>query len=566
MGVDADELRNFSDGLAQDIGPDNDCGTNQLGEHDSVPTLRPLSPTELIEEVHRISVPSVTGLAQRLSELLPSLRPHLGDNSETIDGVDQIEKTLIELHHLGQSDGIGLPGNAGLTRRATNPRSVGRPLSVPPPEVAELPGAFSFTSPGRARSASDSEVDWLRLDIISRLGLPLRRSPPRSRSPNGTRPWNVESSYPWSNSIPLIDISFPIITVPQGAAALPQSKLRHRLSTPNDDSSLEQPSNPTASLGMAEATADLRPKSGKRRSRLLGSLSYRIRSGQSCGTATSGPGTSSITIGPKLHYSNDSERSVGPGDRYPTTGLSPPGGLVFDDVQSFFSDDDESNCSTAAKRPARAARARRGVGPRAGVGSFGKRLTTSIRARLPGQNSLQPNSVKPTRVIPGAELAHGDAAADKHPPDVIGADSARDGADLASDDTVAVAAAVMSPTKVKAKRLVDRLRVFLWRGSELLRSMSGRRGGAATSAVGGGGDSSRRGKESSSGTRSRAQLGRRGRRLRRPRRPQDPTEQDGWSEDGESMTDWSSTQEYDAGATAMARDISARATASVIRE
>jgi hypothetical protein len=602
MGMDAEELRHFDDCLTEEMGNENDDGTDQQHEHENVSTVRPLSPSELIDEVERISVPSVSGLAQRLSELLPSLRHYLGDNNEDISEIDLIEKTLIELQDLGKKDGrehldLSFPGDAeppiaDMTRRANVPKISERPLSVPSPAIAELPGAFSFTNPGRMRSASDSEVDWSKLDSISRIGLSAERCPQRSRSPNGTpRPWNVESSYPWSNSIPLIDISFPTATSPREAfAALPQSKLRQRLSgssSPNlDDSSPPNAIglltlNPTPPFVVTPATVTRRPRNGKRRSRLLGSLSRHVLSGQSYGAATSAiDATSGLATRTNLLHGGDLERSVDPSDRYPTTGFSLPGALVLEDVRSFFSDDGESTCSTTTNRAGRGTRGGRsaGIGPRARIGSFRKRLTTSIRARLPGQANSLHKSVRSTRGhTPACELPTGKAAAAVAAQRLgpVGVGSAPDGTTLPSGVHEATS---VSPPEVKAKRLVDRLKVFWWRGSELLRSMSGRgtasnSASAGTSAAEVSGIRRRRGKtrgEASggpAGARRRPRLVCPGRRLGRAGRSRDPTEEDGWSEDGESMTDWSGTQEYDARATAMARDIGVGvASAFVIRE
>ena len=404
----------------------------------------------------------------------------------------------------------------------------------------------------------------------------------------------MESSYPWSNSIPLIDISFPTTTSPREAfAALPQPKLRQRLSgssSPNlDDSSPPNAIGPlnvesnsvTVIHGDSLPRANRRPRNGKRRSRLLGSLSRHVLSGQSYGTATSAiDATRGLATGTNLLHGGDLERSVDPSDRYPTTGFSLPGALVLEDVRSFFSDDGESTCSTTTNRAGRGTRGRRGTGtgPRARIGSFGKRLTTSIRARLPGQANSLRKSVRSTRGhIPAFGLPIGKAAAAVAAQRLgpVGVGSAPDGTTLPSGKHKATS---VSPPDVKAKRLVDRIKVFWWRGSELLRSMSGRgtasnSASAGTSAAEGSGNRLRRGKtrgEASSGQAGacrRARLVRQGRRMGRAGRSRDPTEEDGWSEDGESMTNWSGTQEYDAGATAMARDIGVGvAAALVIRE
>lgn len=86
---------------------------------------------------------------------------------------------------------------------------------------------------------------------------------------------------------------------------------------------------------------------------ILGSVSRRIG-------IRSGPfDTTGYAIGPDSPRNDD--RSVGPGDRYPTTGLTPPSSLNLEEVRSFFSDD--------------SSRSQRG-------GSFRKRLM-NLKAKLP---------------------------------------------------------------------------------------------------------------------------------------------------------------------------------------
>jgi hypothetical protein len=509
MSMDAKDLGQFdTDGLIQQTSDGND-EADEPEELDKAPTLRHLPSSELIDEVQRISVPSVTGLAQRLQGLLPSLRHHLVDKGETLSEAEPIEKTFVELHDLGRKDDneklddpvpdVAETQHVDHLRRSHSKVSE-RPLSLPPLEIAEFPGSFDFPTPRRIRSASESKADWPKSDEINRVGVPTHQSPRLSRSPNGTsRPWNVESSYPWSNIIPLIDIRLPPAIPPRATiAALPQSSLQQGVS----GSTLPFPSN---SESPPDATGPLTPKptlsrksflvtpanarrpiSSKRRSRLVGSLSRRVLSGQSCTTtasigATDAPG---IPSGPNVLHGGNFERAVDPGDRYPTSGLAPPGALALDDVHSFFSDDDESNCSTTANAAGGGIRGRRGPGimPRARVGSLRMRLASSIRARLLGPHGSLRKSIKsPTRHASGSKECPGKVATTEvvalHPVRVVGAGSASPTSAALPASGVemeTVISEAMPPTEVKPMRLMDRLKVFFWRGSQLLRSMSGR--------------------------------------------------------------------------------------------
>ncbi|KAK5070699.1 hypothetical protein LTR16_009314, partial [Cryomyces antarcticus] len=67
------------------------------------PTRRPLSPEDLITvitEVNRLSVPSVNGLTERLSELLPSLKRYHSEDYLSDD--ETVQSTIEKIHGLGR--------------------------------------------------------------------------------------------------------------------------------------------------------------------------------------------------------------------------------------------------------------------------------------------------------------------------------------------------------------------------------------------------------------------------------------------------------------------------------
>lgn len=506
-------------------------------EQPHLSALRPLSPAEFLDELERISVPSVNGLTQRLSELLPSLRRHFSETGEDSDLQDPIENTINEIRELGKiasAEEQQIPIMEMDWRKSLHIRSrsmndqlrvqnswPSRPVSVPPPELSELPGSFSFAHPGRLRSLSDSEVDWSLIERINRLARNSNRElKGLSPSPRDPRPWNLESSYPWSNSVPFFDIQFPVTPsngtpspVPRKASPYRPSQLRllsndtSEVAETTEASSIGLPgpltSNP-ATHGLTSRQSPLPAATTHRRHHrktgLLGSISQRVfqKSGLASGIALSETSTLNVS-GRRTLLTEGTDRAVDPGDRYPITALSPPSALNLDDVHSFFSDD--SNASQRQREQ------------RTRGGSFRKRLTSSLRARLPSSSrSIHKASSTMSRhqrvsthtiLIPSSDPVSEPQDVQSVPPP-----------------------ACMSRTEVKAKKLVDRLKTILWRSGELLRSMS----------------------------------------HRKSRRLVDQDEH--WSENGESLQDLRvpvgvTSGEYDAGRTAMARDI--RSTRSSLR-
>ena len=128
--------------------------------------------------------------------------------------------------------------------------SMGKPAvkSLSPPSQPTEPGLpFSFTPLARKNSKNDSvaEPDAAALSSLTRevkskkVGEALvpdtaTRVPPDRRSaasPPGSRPWNLDASYPWDNQVPELEVNVPDDTedpVPK----LPRFKLRiHRASS-----------------------------------------------------------------------------------------------------------------------------------------------------------------------------------------------------------------------------------------------------------------------------------------------------------------------------------------------
>jgi hypothetical protein len=485
----AEHFPDFQDNL-ENVGLDrvdtSDAKRDTQFIESRISPLRPLSPHELIEEVQRISVPSVTGLTQRLSELLPSLRCHFGENGDSNGGSDPLESTINEIRELGKVDRRGnnqaleLDENweetvsdkaLNVAECFTTWKRPDRPYSVPPPELAELPGTFCFPNAGRLRSISDSEIDWSLLERINRLARNSNRSlnPKTPLAKDDTCPWNHESNYPWSNSIPFFDVRLPIglsTGSPRALVntALGPSKLNSNLSDTSDIAETVE-SNASGVTGKLKSTLALKETNPEkfplpaaithrrhyRKSGLLGSISRRVFHGSGFPTGVALSETSTINAsGHRTNHIEAPDHPVDPGDRYPTTGLSPPSALNLDDVHSFFSDDSNASTHQHNQRPR--------------VGSFRKRLTSSLRARLPGvhQESIKSNRKASSNI--GKHRGSNNASVDPHSEGLI----------LVPESSTHPPV-TMSCTEVKAKKLVDRLKSFLWRGGEILRTMSMRR-------------------------------------------------------------------------------------------
>jgi serine/arginine repetitive matrix protein 2 len=438
--------------------------------------LRPMSAKEFIAELDRISIPSIQGLTQRLSELLPSLKRYYGDNGDILyEEDDETVRTAIEeirmLGHAALADFSEGDKTAALIKsgviagllhsRADSLAGSENILMVPRPRSASSPGLHSHShepaiaeleAPCAAvlRSRSMSEGTHTACVISQNTAPNLARISERSnhRSPGTSRPWNVDSNYPWANTVPSIDISLPAPTLRRDAVKQRPSKLRLRLSRDASTSS-----NPATEIGsMLTALADLTDSTGgatadtfshnhKRRvskRSLLGSIGRKMRLGNSFDQG-------GFATGPDILRGED--RTVDPGDRYPTTGLSPPSALNIDEVRSFFSDDSSAHGDAAYH----------------GI-SFRKRLT-NLRTRLPP--IARAHSAMEHRSIP-------------HGPDLRRSNSL-----FASNETPV--ATVTSPavypdgvvgmprTEFRAKKLVERMKSLWYRSGEILRGLSGKK-------------------------------------------------------------------------------------------
>ncbi|KAK4926924.1 hypothetical protein LTR28_012070, partial [Elasticomyces elasticus] len=376
---------------------------------------RPLSPEEfltVVTEVNRLSVPSVTGLTERLSELFPTLRRLHLDGVITDDAA--VEHTIDEIHQLGHRPDtiLSVRSSGGLRQLAAHADMIAtngtrdstmKPQSRLMKELPPLPEASDSVSavesskrqsiysrntvspvveleaplPAtlRAKSPSGSVFGALSLESIvipPRVSSRNSAQRPLIISSPGSRPWNKDENYPWSGSNVALDI-----TLPQKAHLRDSVASREKSQGSGDAVSdgdmtdrsraLQQRSagSPTSDLEhTASVSTELLAGHSRGRS-LFGSLSRKIgltaHISNPDNNATSGIPSDSLLPPP----SADERSAVDPGDRYPTTGLTPPSAFNLAEVRSFFSDD-----SSEHERE------------RDGGGAFRKRLT-HFKAKLP---------------------------------------------------------------------------------------------------------------------------------------------------------------------------------------
>ena len=325
---------------------------------DLIASKRGGSPEMLMAEIDRLSIPSVGGLTQRLSVLMPSLRQYykLGEKGEFIEEEIIMEHAMEKIHevggptqkrssarlrpvpgspdmvviddalfeeltskdkghsspdHQGDSAAQLASGEAGssanrkddlVTHTQTHQKAVLTEIEIPSPAVL------------RPRSLTVGDQD-LRASVESELSSRRSlRSFVSTPTATDTRPWNSDKNYPWATTtIPSVDISLP-----------PPAAVRH----------------------------SPRPGPSHLRNRL--SDAYTSSSFSSANTATASPfGTASGSNAHARHHrfsnfgrTGDQPHAVG--ERYPTSALTPPT-AIFRDHSSTFDTSDDEEFNTAHK-------------------------------------------------------------------------------------------------------------------------------------------------------------------------------------------------------------------------
>lgn len=497
---------------------------------------RPLSPEDLLHvatQVNRLSIPSVNGLSERLSELLPSLRKlHL----DSILAEGEVEHTIEDIQHLGHGGEMVLsrPGTVLSNRTSAGFRTLAERaeeivlngthdsivpfVAIRPPTLnKDLPAVPESVSAGRVSPITALEARQALTGSVSApsdLGAPTRPSsalmrtrspatieevnsllPPESNpiarskrslvlSSPSSRPWNLDENYPWAGTKMEMDLSVPLkayyrdsVTggTTRGTRSLDLTSRGEITTTTQgiDIGSIRTSLDRTASITTEQLTGV--PSSHKRKQSkfsLIGSISKKMglhrdhnhQADVDITKATFNTTCRSLPTSPGVRASEDVPHI--PGERYPSTGLTPPANFTLDEVRSFFSD----NSSDKSRH--------HGTGGNSG--SKPRKRKTLLKGKMRDKHTHHDRSrsfdVHNAGYEAGAFICHeGDerrlggarsAAANTH--DGVG----------------------MGRAEFRIKRLGEKLRHLFVRGGELVRSWSTRSSGAAANGARGrkGGD------------------------------------------------------------------------------
>lgn len=471
---DRERYRSFF--MSSDEPEQDDQTTTELTER-----LQPNN--ELLLEINRLSIPSVNNLTLRLSELLPAFN---AGHSETdlIKDDEAVRQTLEDIRELGSPE-----------RMASNATSLPTPLSASRLSSADIPHFGSLhlmkdlpplprdkshqrlslvSSPSTLPVAASFEnrKDQIQRDVVeleapvqmshnneTHSGTPGKVAAERSSvrslktTPVDTQPWNSERSYPWSENMQAMDITLPTQNANGSPSTRPFVQTKGSCSTLNVTTNAGVEIARTMSPGL-QAGVELVPTSEKpelekptpSKKGLLRSISRKIG-------LQSRVDKAGFPIDPI--FLHQEERPVDPGDRYPTTGLTPPAGLNIEENGSFFSDD-----SSHSER----------------VVSLRKRLIR--RTHRPKPTHMRPFSPVTSRSDMHRDTSHWVANGGS----VFGTDS-----NVAQDTTQTTQTtqpdvvilyertpAGMSRIEFRAKRFLEKLRVLWFKSGEAFRGKSRR--------------------------------------------------------------------------------------------
>lgn len=383
------------------------------------PDKRPLSPEDFLSvatQVNRLSIPSVNGLSERLSELIPGLRnlnslqldnvlSHDDDYStheahgkeltrpdtvltnRTSAGFRTLAERAEEIVKNGTHDSLvaairalslnmnkelpALPGSASVDMLAGIPSAIdvktpylSGSVSVPT-DLHKDP--IRPMSAALIRAKTPTTEDEVRRMLPSGLN-PIARNARRSMilSHPTSRPWNLDKNFPWSGHQVDVDLSVPdeahtresftkevfrkhgtksLDLTSQGdtTGASPGATTIGNLI----DSRLES----TASLTTIPFT-NITPQHLRIPSKrsIIGSISKKFGLSPRGGAVDEDTTLKSLQSKFPVPRVSSAAHSHRAGDRYPTSGLTPPANFHLDEVRSFFSDNSSEHERTASFR------------------------------------------------------------------------------------------------------------------------------------------------------------------------------------------------------------------------
>ena len=478
--------------------PENDrAGCGRCGESAmSTPETDPVMPAtqsavkvndDLVREIGQLSIPSVRNLTLRLSRLLPSIK---GDNSEvnlaTVD--DAVAETVQEIRDLGSPERLASMdldqdisdrasvGAGGLPRQTLSEESEDTAFSrdkkqqkektylrlmkeLPPVPMNEEDNllitrspsepATSRAKPGEEkRNAAMYQPDVCSIGSSENAGksktvIKSLQDMPSTPSASGTpRPWNHQESYPWSGATP--PVSLTKRQREEGAEKqFGASRIKFRRTRSQDDFSMDGTERVFRSMSPGiKSDAQLIPKQDLSRVRrqpeegdegeMVGSLKRKMGIRRRDKTAVA----LDLNFLQGEDHTATTSRPVNPGDRYPTSSLTPPGALNIDESRSYFSDD-----SSESER----------------VYGLRKRLT-----RLRGKRSV------PGNTSPADSRSDGHGTINKSASVLNDARVEFEYANIFQQDGAPTG---MSKTEFRAKKLVEKLRTLLYKSGEMIRNL-----------------------------------------------------------------------------------------------
>lgn len=328
---------------------------------------RNYSPERLMAEIDGVSIPSITQLTQRVTQMLPSLSLAVQHESGDADALDEfreeeeiMEHAMKEIRHVhapsqkrssarlrpmpgasalmiveddvyeeitGRETGAASPsdqcvrelefevevGEAGTRAKA---KGKGKAITPTPPRRLSIVTELQSPPPAVLRPQGHIESDRaLRTSVESALS--STRSPRSfvsTRTATDTRPWNYDKYYPWaSTTAPCVDISLPAPTTQRDSPRPGPSHLRNTLSDATSS---------TFTSTHAPIASPTDKSSGTHNSHQQHRLSI---------------------------FGRASDQAHAVGERYPTSALSPPTAIFRDHLSTSCDTSDDEDFTTSRK-------------------------------------------------------------------------------------------------------------------------------------------------------------------------------------------------------------------------
>lgn len=479
-----------------EVQPDTEADLEEAGS-------RALSPEDFLNvatQVERLSIPSVTGLSERLSELLPNL--HDLQLDKVLSGFSTLPDDLAKLEYLRPGTVLSTRTSAGfrtlaeraeeivkngthdstvpVNRLLLNKELTGLLPSASADQVSALVTADAKQSylsgstsaptdlgvnPARPKSALTRHKSPTCIEEVNQLlppeMNPITRNLKRALISSGSsRPWNQDENYPWASTKVDVDLSVPSKThtrdtVANDALGKRKTKSLEFLSAGEttdtsrgiDIGSLfEHDTSGDITLEQLTGVHGHQRKQSKRS--LIGSITKKMGLGGGCTS-----GTSRTIPSPIAGSSSDVRNSQPhrPGERYPTSSLTPPAAFNLDEVRSYFSDDSSEKERNASLRKRLTNFKSKGKSVRM---NHGNRSRTPDAPRA--HSSLEVGNTTTTYDAGSTTMATGER--------IIGASSSANTYDGVG----------MGKAEFRMKRLGEKLRHLVAKSGELIRSWSQR--------------------------------------------------------------------------------------------